>query len=89
MGYGLASTAVLAAAAIASFDIVESHPVVNVASAVAGRQVAQGPQTASLNTQLQVPDLPSLDPNAHTVSYSSPRYVMDARPVSYEPPSSF
>ena len=89
LGYGLASTAVLVAAAVASFNIVESRPVV----------VASGPerhaaaQTASLNInaqQVQLPDLPSLIPRtARTAAVYTPRYVMDARPVSYEPPSSF
>jgi hypothetical protein len=101
MGYGLASTAVLTAAAIASFNIVESHPGLGVAVVTAPPQqpaqmeqaapIAETGQVASLNLnpQAQVPDLPSLDPNAHTVSFASPHYVMDARPVSYEPPSSF
>jgi hypothetical protein len=86
IGYGLASTGVLVAAAIASFHILETQPVTE---AVA---VAQGPapvaQTASLNfdTQVQLPNLPAI---THTASFSTPRYVMDARPVSYEPPSSF
>jgi len=87
LGYGLASTAVLVAAAIASFNILESRPV-EIAS-VPDRQPAQ---TASLNlnTQVQLPDLPSLvRSTAHTASISPPRYVMDTRPVSYEPPSSF
>jgi hypothetical protein len=92
VGYGLASTAVLAAAAMASINILESRPVVVVASAQGEQQQQQAPgQIASLNlntAQVPLPDLPS-SPMAHTASYSSPRYVMDARPVSYEPPSSF
>jgi len=90
LGYGLASTAVLAAAAIASFNILESRSV-EVASAPEQQHPAA--QTASLNLnadQVQLPDLPSLTPStAHTASLNTPRYVMDARPVSYEPPSSF
>jgi hypothetical protein len=84
IGYGLASTAVLAAAAIASFNILESRPV-EVAAAPEPRPAAQ---VASLNldSQVQLPDLPSM---AHTASFSTPRYVMDTRPVFYEPPSSF
>ena len=83
-GYGLASTAVLVAAAIASLNILDTRPI-EVASAPEPSPAAE---TASLNLNPQVllPDLPSM---AHTVSFSTPRYVMDARPVSYEPPSSF
>ena len=84
LGYGLASTAVLVAAAIASLNILDSRPVAEVASVpeLHRAQVA----SLNLNPQVQLPDLPSL---AHTASFSTPRYVMDARPVSYEPPSSF
>jgi hypothetical protein len=85
IGYGLASTAVLAAAAIASFNILESRPVIEVAAAPA-QAPAQTVGSLDIGTQVQLPDLPSL---AHTASISTPHYVMDARPVSYEPPSSF
>lgn len=83
IGYGLASTAVLAVAAIASLNILASRPI-EVASAPEPRpaQVA----SLNLNTQVRLPDLPSL---THTASFSTPRYVMDTRPVSYEPRSSF
>ena len=87
LGYGLATTGVLAAAAIASFNILESRPV-EMASAPEQRPA----RTASfnLNPQAQLSDLPLLVPSTtHTASISTPRYVMDARPVSYEPPSSF
>ncbi len=85
LGYGLASTAVLVAAGITSMHILDSRPIVEVASAPEPRpaQVA----SLNLNTQVPLPDLPSLA--AHTSSFSTPRYVMDTRPVSYEPPSSF
>ena len=90
IGYGLASTAVLVAAAIASFNILENRPVEIVASNSAPATQQSAPaQTASLDLtsqQVQLPDLPSL---AHTATFTTPRYVMDARPVSYEPPSSF
>ena len=84
IGYGLASTAVLAAAGIASFNILESRPV----EVAATPEPLPAAQTASLNldSQVQLPDLPSL---AHTASFSTPRYVMDTRPVLYEPTSSF
>ena len=99
LGYGLASTAVLVAAGITSFHILESRPIEEVASAPGPRPAQIARLDASinqpvnpslnLNTQVQLPGLPQL---AHTVSFSTPsmpRYVMDARPVSYEPPSSF
>ena len=85
IGYGLASTAVLVAAAIASFNILESRPVEVVASAPEQRTSTQ-PEALTLNSQVQLPGLP---PVAPTTSFSTPHYVMDARPVSYEPPSSF
>ena len=92
LGYGLASTAVLVAAGIASMNIIESRPVI-VASAAPEQQQAPAAETASLNLntqQVEVPDLPSLDHRtAQTAGFTTPRYVMDARPVSYEPPSSF
>jgi len=92
IGYGLATVAVLVTAGIASFNIVESRPV-EMASASVEQQPAQETASLNLNTQLsrvQLPDLPSFSPSvSHTASISTPRYVMDARPVSYEPPSSF
>jgi hypothetical protein len=77
---------VLVAAAIASFHILETQPAAEAVAAVTGP--APVAQAASLNfdTQVQLPDLPAI---THTASFSQPRYVMDARPVSYEPPSSF
>jgi hypothetical protein len=86
IGYGLASTAVLVVAGITSFHILETQPVAEVAAVTP--EPARAVQTASLNfdTQVQLPDLPAM---THTASFSQPRYVMDARPVSYEPPSSF
>jgi hypothetical protein len=93
IGYGLASTAVLVAAGIASLDILESHPVVIAETPVAPRveQVAQ--QTAPFDlrsSQIQLPDLPSMAGRT-AASGSPPRYIMDTRPVSYEQqlPSSF
>jgi len=85
LGYGLASAAVLVAAGIASFNIIESRPV----EVVAAREEAPAAaQTAATNfdTQFQLPELSTL---AHTASFSTPRGVMDTRPVSYEVPSSF
>ena len=87
LGYGLATACVLITAGIASFNIIESRPVEFVSAPV--RNPAQ---TASLNlnTQVRMPDLTTLASGpAHTAILSTPRYVMDARPVSYEPPSSF
>lgn len=92
LGYGLASAAVLVAAAIASFNILESRPTETAETASVADSQPAAVQAASLNLnpQVQLPGLPSLDRRtAHTASYL-PRYVMDARPVSYEqPPSSF
>jgi hypothetical protein len=86
IGYGLASTAVLVAAGIASLNILASRPL-EMASAPESHPAAQ---TASLNLNpTEVQSLPGLPLMAHTVSFSTPRYVMDTRPVSYEPPSSF
>jgi len=88
IGYGMASTAVLVAAAIASIHILESRPV-EVASAPEQHPAGQI-ASLNLNAQVRLPDLPSFDSRmAQPASISPPRYVMDARPVSYEPPSSF
>jgi len=88
IGYGIASTAVLVAAAFASFNILESRPL-EMASAPHQRQTSDI-ASLNLNTQVQLPDLPSIvRRTAPTASFSAPRYVMDTRPVSYEPPSSF
>jgi len=93
VGYGLASAGVLAAAAVISVNILETRPLAEVASAPAqaASQVAVAqPPSMNLNSQVQLPVLPTLDSRAaQTASYAPPRYVMDARPVSYEPPSSF
>jgi hypothetical protein len=95
LGYGLASTAVLIAAGIASMNILESRPieVASVPEPSPAQEVASVNASVNpplnLNPQVQLPDLPQL---AHTASFTTPpmpRYVMDARPVSYEPPSSF
>jgi hypothetical protein len=88
IGYGLASTAVLVAAAITSVNILESRPIEM--AALPDRHPAGQTASLNLNPQVQLPGLPSLDPRlAQPGSISTPRYVMDARPVSYEPPSSF
>jgi hypothetical protein len=90
LGYGLATTAVLAAAAVTSYDIVETRPVEVVASAPVDQNPTAQIASLNLNTEVQLPDLPSIaSRTAHTASFSTPRYVMDARPISYEPPSSF
>ena len=85
IGYSLATSGVLVAAAIASFHIVESRPL---EVAAAPEQRPQQTASAGLDGQFQWSDLmPRFRRLAPTVS--APRYVMDARPVSYEPPSSF
>jgi hypothetical protein len=92
LGYGLASTAVLVAAGIASMDILETRPVI-VASAPEQQQQAPATEVASLNLntqQVELPDLPSLDHRtAQTAGFTTPHYVLDTRPVSYVPASSF
>jgi hypothetical protein len=91
IGYGLASTAVLVAAAVASFNILASRPI-----EVASNSDRHAPsQTDSLNLnnavnrQVQLSDLSSQPSLAPTTSFSTPHYVMDTRLVSYVPPSSF
>jgi hypothetical protein len=91
IGYGLASTAVLVAAGITSLNILASHPEAVVAANTQEAPAAHNANTLlTLNSQQPVPDLPSL---AHTASFSEPRYVLNARPmtVSYvdEPTPSF
>jgi len=96
LGYGLASAAVLIVAGITSFNIIQTRPVPGIAAV---RPVVQHPAAEpaafptmlNLNTQAPMPGLPTFDSRmAQTVTGFPPRYVMDARPVSYEqPPSSF
>jgi hypothetical protein len=94
-GYGLASAAVLVAAAIASFNILQSGP--RGGEAVVARQEeaspAMQPAAFGLNSRVQLPDPTALARRmAHSAGAAftmQPRYVMDTRPVSYEPPSSF
>jgi hypothetical protein len=87
IGYTLATSGVLVAAAIASFHIVESRPL-EVVAAPEQRPAQPAYVNLDASQQIQLSDLLSrfrrLAPTA-----SPPRYVMDARPVSYEPPSSF
>lgn len=91
-GYGLASAAVLLVAALASIHIVETAP-----SGMAVAQRAEAPVSQpvafGLNSQIRLPDMTeSARRTAHSAAASfsmQPRYVMDTRPVSYEPPSSF
>ena len=87
IGYGMASAAVLVAAGIASLDIVESRPAVM--ALIPGTTRHMMAQVASLKLgPNQLPALPSLASRS-APSTSAPRYVMDTRPVSYEPSSSF
>jgi hypothetical protein len=87
IGYGMATAAVLVTAAIASVDILESRPIEVVASAPAQQDVPEQTDALTLNTQAQtLPDLPTVAP---TTSFIGTRYVMDARPASYEKRSSF
>jgi hypothetical protein len=89
LGYGLASTAVLAAAAIASFNILENRPVefVEYHPAIQQQAPAQEPASLALNSpQVQLPGLPPL---ARTATITIPRYELPTRLVSYDRPSSF
>ena len=83
LAYGAATALVLLAAGTASLNILHEHR---------AQLVAQTPAAQSgfgLNTRVRLPDLLS-DRFAHSATASArPRYVMDARPVSYEPASSF
>jgi hypothetical protein len=78
MGYGLASSAVLVAAAIACFNILESRPVDVAANSpqVQHQQPAAQNSSIDLTVRPQEPDAQSL---AQTASFSMPRYI--AQPV--------
>ncbi|MEA3188478.1 MAG: hypothetical protein QOD99_2308 [Chthoniobacter sp.] len=82
-GYAMASAMVLLVAGITSFKIVNSP-----------RQIVVPPDRAvaqnfTLSPHVQLPD-DLFSQTAHSATASlRPRYVMDARPVSYEPASSF
>ena len=99
LGYGFASAMVLVAAGITSMNILESRPLALTAAreqvrpaavvqpAIVAKTIALA-APMNVSSQLQLPGLPSLDSAAHT-AFAAPRYVMDARPVSYEPSTSF
>ncbi|HEX4086212.1 MAG TPA: hypothetical protein VHY22_14950 [Chthoniobacteraceae bacterium] len=91
IGYGLASAAVLVIAGVTSFNILQTRPTPEMAALPAPHPAAQQASYLSLNTQAPMPGLPTLDSRmAQMAAGFPPRYVMDARPVSYEqPPSSF
>jgi len=96
IGYGLASTAVLVAAGIASLNILESRPGMVVAANAPHAAIAPQQEVASADTPavslarnpdiLRLPALPTQD---RTASFSPPHSVMGAQPVSYELTSSF
>lgn len=87
LGYGLASTAVLIAAGITSFNILESRSL-DIARDEERQAASAQIASLNLNSQVRLPDLPSIVSRPAQTA-STPRYVMDTRPVSYEPPSSF
>lgn len=101
--YGGATALVLAAAAITSMNILESpQSQSQSAGKVAARQPEAsrlqplGHQYVGLhlNPRAQAPHLPELNDITNRAARSTtatlrPRYVMDARPVSYAPSSSF
>lgn len=85
--YATATAVVLFCAGIASFSILNSG---GPAPALVDHR--QSPSKLAIN--ISVPPLPDLNrsPEKTAQSYaqvSNPRYVIDARPVSYERPSSF
>ncbi len=86
LAYAAATIAVLAAAGVTSFKIINAPSSTFVAQAIPAAQPRFG-----LNTRVHLPDFSELSHEANSVTVASvrPRYVMDARPVSYEPASSF
>ena len=89
-GYGMASLAVLVAAAFVSAEILKAPPT---GEAIAQHQVVvpdAQPASLTLNSNLvPLPDVTELArQTAHSAASMQPRYVMD-KPVSYEPPTSF
>ena len=97
--YGEATALVLLTAAITAFNIVNT-PRNDATFAQAGRvsgaptlssPEAKKPESIALNGKLRLPDIAQLPQSKVQTATASlrPRYVMDARPVSYEPASSF
>ncbi len=84
--YAAATALVLIVAGITSLNIVTSHH-----EAVIAQAQPVSAQPFGLNTRVHLPDFNELsNQTAHSATASlRPRYVMDARPVSYEPTSSF
>lgn len=101
LSYGTASFAVLAVAAALSFNMLQ-HPGTGVrasAANLAGRAPlepqtvalasAPVPMNAALTPQIRIPDA-LLDSSITPASADlPPRYILDARPASYEPTLSF
>lgn len=99
--YATASLAVLAVAGALTFNMLQ-HPGSGVrtsaeilashTSAQPVMQVASAPRAntmnAALSPQIRIPD-GLLDSQLAPVAGGQPRYILDTRPVSYEPPFSF
>jgi len=102
--YATASIAVLCVAGALTFNMLQ-HPGSSVrASAVTlAAQTIQSTQSmqvasavpraatmnASLSPQIRIPDVLLDSPTAPGAGRQHPRYILDTRPASYEPPSSF
>ena len=95
--YGAATALVLLTATITSFNIVNTprkdatFAQVGQTSGAASRREVKKQVGFGLSGELNLPEveqLPQLKAQTAT-AFLRPRYVMDARPVSYEPASSF
>ena len=91
--YAGATAAVLLFAGLVTKDILTTGDSGSIAqSSAARRPVARTESALAFDSHIRLPDLahPSSQRAASaTVSALQPRYVIDARPVSYEPSSSF
>jgi len=100
--YATASFAVLCVAGALTFNMLQ-HPgssvrtsaeilAANAAHAQPAMQIASAPRATTINAtlspQIRIPDA-LLDSQLAPVADGHPRYILDTRPVSYEPPFSF
>lgn len=90
--YGMAVALVLLCAGITSWNFLQRDDTAPLtASAASAPQVQRSSLGLDSRPRVQLPDYFKAASNRKTANVASlrPRYVMDARPVSYEPASSF
>lgn len=101
ISYASASVCVLAIATVFTVNMLQ-HPggqhATHVASTASPSMPLMEPVTSTvsypedrltLNAQLRLPEVPLREPGLSPAASHQPRYILDTRPASYEPPFSF